>query len=163
MVRPLFGCMHGPRRLAESDEAAGKEKENRQPAQAVSCQAAWALDPRRVHEDADAPAEGLGRQILRELGAHDSTVAMRPADLSPNYPVVRPLPLPLGAVDVGDALAQVKVGLLARLDAFQLQQRTRWVLVRARPLVSEYDGPGVQADGFLGCPRFAHCVEMNCK
>lgn len=77
---------------------------------------------------------GFGRKVRLELGANNTTVTMRPNDLSPNAAVMATVLLDLGLVYVSHFLPTVPCYLLLRVHALDLNQRSVWVLVRLRPI-----------------------------
>lgn len=76
---------------------------------------------------------GLGWKIGGELGANDTSVTMRPRDLSPNATVVAAVLLYLSLVNVSQTLPGVPGHLLLGVDVLDLNQGRVWVLVRLRP------------------------------
>ena len=98
-----------------------------------------------VHHDPARGAEGLRRDVLVELGAHDAGVAVGAAHLAPHHAVLGVLHLGLGLVDVLDALAVVEGGVLAGAHAVDLDQRAGAVAVGLAALVAEDEALGVQA------------------
>lgn len=61
--------------------------------------------------------DGLGGQVLPELGADGAGGAVRTRDAAPHDAVAAALLQGLGLVDVGQALAEVEVGLLLGVHA----------------------------------------------
>jgi hypothetical protein len=82
---------------------------------------------RRVKHDADGGTEGLGREVVLELGADDTGVAVRTGDLAPDDADLGALDRPLCAVDVGYPLAGVPLSCLDIVDALKLEQRSSGV------------------------------------
>ena len=93
------------------------------------------LDARRVQHDADSAAQGLGGQVASELGADDTTTAVRAGDAAPDDAQVGLLTTAgvalgvLGLVHVCDALAQVELGVLGISEALDLDEAGVVVLV----------------------------------
>ncbi|KAI3484871.1 hypothetical protein L1887_51925 [Cichorium endivia] len=80
------------------------------------------LDARGVEHDANAGSEGLGRDVVRELGTDDTRVAVRAGDAAPDDADLAATHLLGGLVDVGDALAKVELGLLGLLNTLDLDE-----------------------------------------
>lgn len=93
------------------------------------------LDARRVQHDADSATQGLGGQVASELGADDTTTAVRAGDAAPDDAQVGLLTTAgvalgvLGLVHVCDALAQVELRVLGISKALDLNQAGVVVLV----------------------------------
>lgn len=67
------------------------------------------LDTTGVEHDAHTRAHGPRRQVRPELGLDHTRVAVRAHHLAPDDADLAAVDLTLGAVDVGDALAEVEV------------------------------------------------------
>ena len=76
---------------------------------------------------------GFRRKVRLELSTNDTAVTVRPGDLSPDAPIVGPILLHLGLVDVRQSLPAVPIHLLLGVHSLHLDQRRVWVLVRFRP------------------------------
>ena len=63
---------------------------------------------RRIEHHPHARTEGLGREVVIELGPDDARVAVRPCDLAPDDSDFRSLALPRGSVDVCDSLSKIE-------------------------------------------------------
>jgi len=75
------------------------------------------LNPAGVEHDAHGGAQAAGGQVLPELGADGSAVAVLAGDLAPDAAEVGALLQGLGLVDEGQLLALVELGLLGALHA----------------------------------------------
>jgi hypothetical protein len=75
-----------------------------------------------VQHDSDGLAHRSGRQVLHELGADDTTLAMGSSDLSPDGFEVDSSLSVLGLVNEGNALAVIVSARLAVLDVLNVQQ-----------------------------------------
>lgn len=86
---------------------------------------------------------------MPELGAHNTTVAMRPGNLSPDNPELGCLlvtlsnSLALGSVDKGKALAHVELCVVLAVYTFNLDERGVGVLVPKTPLAAQDNALGV--------------------
>ena len=74
---------------------------------------------------------------------------MCPHDLAPNDAYLRAADLPLAAVDVCDALAQVEACGLGRVDALDLDERRVGVGVSFAALIREVLAPGGKKSCFV--------------
>jgi len=131
------------------------------------------LNPRWVQHHANAPAHGLGREVLAELGPHRAAVAVRPCDLAPDDAQVTRLVvsgtrrLLLGAVHIAAALAQVELRLFLQLNTVDAQKGRVLVLVAQTTLESSEDCLHVQPScllrlgGFDSLRRFAHFLVLT--
>jgi len=113
------------------------------------------LNPRGIQHDADAPAHGLGREVLAELCPHGAAVAVGTRDLAPDDPQVARLVvrgaggLLLGAVDVAATLAQVELRLLLQLDAVDAEESSVLMLVAQASLEPSEHGLDIEPSGFF--------------
>jgi hypothetical protein len=115
------------------------------------------LDVGGVEHDADGSAEGLGGEVVAELGAHNTGVAVRAGDLAPDHANVGAADLTLGAVDESDLLAKVEVGGLGVINTLNLDQAgvgSKGVLAT---LVAEVTSLDVKAVSLFG----RHCVGVS--
>lgn len=78
------------------------------------------LDVRWVQKDSDGGTEGLGRQVVSEVGSHDTGVTVRSGDLTPDDSDLGASDLLGSSVHVGHALTQVKLGILWGRNTFDL-------------------------------------------
>ena len=92
-----------------------------------------ALNSRRVEHDAARARDRAGRQVLAELCPHNAVVAVRTAHLPPDDAEFRVVHLLLRLVDVGDAFAEVELGVAALVDVLNLDERRVLVLVDLAP------------------------------
>jgi hypothetical protein len=99
-----------------------------------------------IEHDANLLANGGGREIIAELGLHNTRVTVRCNNLTPQTTVTRrgtsrgPL-LNSGLVDVRNALANVERGIGAGLYALDLQARLLHMLVLQVPLETNHLRP----------------------
>lgn len=89
-----------------------------------------------VQHDPDAGTESLRRDVVAELRPNDTRVAVRTSDLAPDDADLGSSLLGLGAVDVGDTLAEVELGVLLVLDTLNLDERGVRVRVVLASLVA---------------------------
>lgn len=85
------------------------------------------LDVGRVKHDTDSGTEGLGREVLLEVGTDNSRVAVSLGDLSPDNTDLGTTNLLLGSVDKGNTLTKVELSILEALDTLNLDQGARGV------------------------------------
>jgi len=82
-------------------------------------------------------AERLGREIVTKGSLHDARSAVWTSDTAPDDADFRTITDGLGAVDVGNALAQVELSLSGSLDAFDLNERLVLILGALSTFVTE--------------------------
>ena len=92
-----------------------------------------------VKHDSEGLAHRLGRQVLHELGADDTTLAVRGSNLSPDGFVVDSSLSVLSPVDVGNALAVVMGARLAVLAILNVQQSGVFCLCSLASLEAQED------------------------
>ncbi|QBM90984.1 hypothetical protein METSCH_G00240 [Metschnikowia aff. pulcherrima] len=80
------------------------------------------LDVGWVQHDSDGSTERLRRQVLLEVGSHDTVVAVGSGDLAPDDSHLGASDLSLTSVDVGNSLTKVELSLLWRLNTLKLDQ-----------------------------------------
>ena len=103
------------------------------------------LDVGREEHAANLTTDGVGRQVLLELGADDTRGTVRAHNLTPNRAVRRPLLLRLRLVHVAQLLTAVKGRRRAVVHALELDERRVVVLVGARALVTKNHAADVQS------------------
>lgn len=117
------------------------------------------LDPARVQHHTHGTAERAGGEVLAERSANDTAVSVRALDLAPNN--AKPALLLLAVLlqganlllcalrleDVRNALAEVKLSLIAAVDTVKLQKRSAVLLVGVRAPERHENGLGVQPKG----------------
>ena len=91
------------------------------------------LGPRGVEHDADGGSLGLGGEIVAEGSADDASVAVGLGNAAPDDADLSALDDLLGAVDIGDTLAEVVVGILAVLHALNADEGPLLLLVVVAP------------------------------
>ena len=106
------------------------------------------LDVGREEHAANLTTDGVGRQVLLELGADDTRGTVRAHNLTPNRAVLRPLLLRLRLVHVAQLLTAVKGRRRAVVHALELDERRVVVLVGARALVTKNHAADVQSVEF---------------
>ena len=73
-----------------------------------------------VKHDADGGTERTGREVVAELSADDTRVAVSAGDLAPHDSDLGAADLLGGAVDEGDLLSEVEAGGLGVVDTLNL-------------------------------------------
>lgn len=102
------------------------------------------LDTRGEHHDTQCGPDGLGGQVVAEVGSDSASVAVGASDLAPHDTVLGASALGR-TVDESDPLAEVIASSLRVLDALQLQERSVGVLVPLASLETEMNGLGVES------------------
>lgn len=103
-----------------------------------------------IKHDTDALADGVCWQIFAELCANVAVVSMGGDNATPHDTVLAhgaswSLLVGQSLVDVCDALAHVEVGILAVLNALDLQPRLAAMLVASVALVAKVHGLAMQS------------------
>ena len=103
-----------------------------------------------VEHNADSATDRLGREVPSELASDDAVGSVGAADTAPVDSVLGAIALGGALGDEGDALAEVEVDLLLGVDAGDLDEGGRVVLVAEAALVAEDGAAYVQSAGFGG-------------
>jgi len=104
----------------------------------------------RVKHDADGGTERTGREVVAELSADDTRVAVNASDLAPHDSDLGATDLLRGAVDEGDLLSEVEAAGLGVVDTLNLDQAGVGVGVALASLVAEVTSLDVEAVTLLG-------------
>merc|ERR1719476_26091 len=107
-----------------------------------------------VKHDANSGADSSEWEVLGELGADESRLAVGGGDLAPDALVVEAGFGVLGLVDELNTLAVVPSGTSAVLDTLDVEEGGIVLLAALSPLESHEDGLGVKSDGLTGLLRF---------
>lgn len=81
------------------------------------------LDVAWVQEHTHRGAKCSRGNVVAELRAHNTVVAVRPGNTTPDHTVLLATGLVRGLVDVGNTLAKVELGVLGVFDTLNLDQR----------------------------------------
>ena len=103
-----------------------------------------------VEHNADSATDRLGREVPGELASDDAVGSVGAADAAPVDSVLGAIALGGALGNKGDALAEVEVDLLLGVDAGDLDEGGRVVLVAEATLVAEDGAAYVQSAGFRG-------------
>ena len=98
-----------------------------------------------VKHDANSGADSSGWEVLGELGADESRLAVGGGDLAPDALVVEAGFGVLGLVDELNTLAVVPSGTSAVLDTLDVEEGGIVLLAALSPLESHEDGLGVKS------------------
>lgn len=120
------------------------------PAHAHHSSSSSRLDVGWVQHDSHGSTKGLWRQVLLEVGSHNTVVAVGSGDLAPDDSDLGASDFLLGSVDVGNSLTQVESGVLGVANALDLDQRRAWVVHVLGTLVGQVLTLNVQS------VRFSH-------
>lgn len=94
--------------------------------------------------DADGGTEGLGGQVVAEAGLDGAGAAVGTGDATPDAADLGSVDLALGAVDKGDTLAEVELGVGSSLHTLDLDERDVGALVALSTLESKNTTFGVK-------------------
>ena len=98
--------------------------------------------------DTDGGTERLGGQVVAEASLDHTAGAVGAGNAAPDDADLGAVLLLVGAVDVGDALAEVELRVLGRLDTFDLEKRHIGVLAALGTFVAQDTALGVKTRRF---------------
>lgn len=104
----------------------------------------YALDTRGEHHHTQSGSDGLGRQVVAEVGTDSTRISVGASDLAPHNSVLSTSTLGR-TVDESNTFAEVVMSGINILHAFQLQKRDVGVLVPLAPLETKMNGLGVKS------------------
>jgi len=133
-----------------------------------------ALNPGRVKHDADSLADGLGGEVLGELGSDGAASAMGTRHFAPDDPKLVSFVIRSGnagwllsLVNVGTLLAEVKVSVAATRHSLKSEECGVLMLTAQSTLVASEDGfdvktaRGFYSAGFLDRDLFHGSIDFG--
>ena len=105
----------------------------------------YALDSRGEHHHTQSGADGLGWQVVAEVGTDGTSVSVSASNLAPHDTVLGTSALS-GTVDESNTFSEVIASSIDVADSLQLQKRGVGVLVPLAPLESKMNCLSVESE-----------------